>query len=435
MVSTIRIKDYGNNKETEYKEVDERNPLPVVIAGGVIGGTNGDIPVFDGNINIESVGGEPVEGVLRVELTPEQAAALTSPGTQQVAGTVTIGNQKLDVMLLNDTVNVGGKVEVTNPNLTVTLANASLPVTDNGGSLTVDGTITVGNTNLPVTFSNTSIVVSDGGEALTVKGSVALTNAAIPVTDNGGSLTVDGTVAVSNFPDPVTSVAVSNFPAPITSVAVSNFPAPVTSVSVNNQPATYPVTDNGGSLTVDGTVTTVPSGTTTVAGTVAVSNQPTVYPITDNNGSITVDGTVTIVPSGTQTVTGTVTTSPSGTQTVSSNAPSLNSGSTGLTAYRNPALLATPVQVKSGGSRIHQYHFGNPNSATVFVHIYNALSANVVVGTTVPLATYMVAANAALDGYWPNSLTYSVGITLAATTTAAGSTAPAVGVLAGIGYV
>ena len=60
-----------------------------------------------------------------------------------------------------------------------------------------------------------------------------------PITDGGGSVTVDGSVAVTNFP------------------------------------AVQPVSDNGGSLTVDGTVTAN-------AGTGP-------WPVTDNGGSLTTD--------------------------------------------------------------------------------------------------------------------------------------------------
>lgn len=61
-------------------------------------------------------------------------------------------------------------------------------------------------------------------------------NSPLPVSDNGGSLTVDGSVSVSNLP------------------------------------ASYPVTDNGGSLTVDGTVGI--SGTVPVTGTFFQATQP-----------------------------------------------------------------------------------------------------------------------------------------------------------------
>ena len=61
-------------------------------------------------------------------------------------------------------------------------------------------------------------------------------NQPVAVTDNSGSLTVDGSVSVSNFP------------------------------------ATYPVTDNAGSLTVDGSVTALPqTGNVTEASTKTIT--------------------------------------------------------------------------------------------------------------------------------------------------------------------
>lgn len=371
MSVALRIKNYEKHGELEYQEVDARNPLPVTISGGVIGGgSSGDIPVFDGRVNVESLGGVPVDGGrLQVELSAEQAAALASPDTQAISGTVQIGNQVVNVMLMNDKLAVEGTVTVGNANLDVTIKNAVLPVSDNGGSLTVDGTVTVGNENLPVTVTNPlSVEVEPGNEPLKVEQ--------------------------------------INVPA---SVAVSNFPASVTSVSVNNQPAVYPVTDNGGSITVDGTVTALPSGTQAVSGTVAATQS----------------GTWTFTPSGTQAVSGTVTT----------NAPTLTTASTALTVFRSPTVANAPVAVKTSAGRVHKYHFGNPNSAPVFVHLYNATTANVTVGTTTPLATYMVAANAALDGFWPNSDNFSTAISVAVTTTVNGATSPTAGALVNLGYV
>lgn len=209
-----------------------------------------------------------------------------------------------------------------------------------------------------------------------------------------GTQAVSGAVTVNN---PVDNVTIDG------SVTIAN---PVTTVAVSN--SSFPVTDNGGSLTVDGTVTALPSGTQAVSGTVAATQS----------------GTWSMTPSGTQSVTG----------TIAMNAPTLTAFGTAMTAYRNPAVLAAPQAVKTTNGRLHQYHIGNPNSVPVFVHLYNALIANVTVGTTAPLATYMVAANSALDGFWPNSLPYSTAITVAVTTTAAGATAPSTGVLVNFGY-
>ena len=101
-----------------------------------------------------------------------------------------------------------------------------------------------------------------------------------PVNDNGGSLTVDGTVAVSNFPatQPVSGTVTANAGTGTFQTNVTNSTLAVTqsgawSVGVNNFPAVQPVSDNGGSLTVDGTVAATQSGTwniTNITGTVSL---------------------------------------------------------------------------------------------------------------------------------------------------------------------
>jgi hypothetical protein len=60
-----------------------------------------------------------------------------------------------------------------------------------------------------------------------------------------------------------------------------------------------PVTDNGGSLTVDGSVTVVDGGgSITVDGTVAVTDGGGTITVDDGGTSLTVDGTVTVVDGG-----------------------------------------------------------------------------------------------------------------------------------------
>ena len=97
----------------------------------------------------------------------------------------------------------------------------------------------------------------------------------VQVGDNGGSLTVDGSVSVSNFP------------------------------------ATYPVTDNGGSLTVDGTVAATQSGTWTLGansgvdiGDVTINNAAgaSAVNIQDGGNSITIDATSLPLPTGASTL-------------------------------------------------------------------------------------------------------------------------------------
>jgi hypothetical protein len=75
---------------------------------------------------------------------------------------------------------------------------------------------------------------------------------------------------------------------------------PALTVTVSPNTAPVPVTDNGGSLTVDGPLTdaqlraaAVPvsdgGGSLTVDGAVSVSNFPAVQPVSDNGGSLTTD--------------------------------------------------------------------------------------------------------------------------------------------------
>ena len=85
---------------------------------------------------------------------------------------------------------------------------AAFPVTDNGGSLTVDGSVSVSNfpSSLEVTQAthddlNLNANVQQGDSDVGAANALYVrpgTGAAFPVTDNGGSLTVDGTVTVSD---------------------------------------------------------------------------------------------------------------------------------------------------------------------------------------------------------------------------------------------
>ncbi len=76
---------------------------------------------------------------------------------------------------------------------------------------------------------------------------------------------------------------------------------------VNASGAAVPVTDNGGSLTVDSGQLPASLGQTTMAASlpVALASNQSALPITDNSGSLTVDGTVAV--SGTVTISGAVT--------------------------------------------------------------------------------------------------------------------------------
>ena len=107
---------------------------------------------------------------------------------------------------------------------------------------------------------------------------------------------------------------------------------------------------------------------------------------------------------------------------------------TGLNVDRRTALSNTDVAVKASGGRVYGFHFFNPNTTDAYVQFYNALIADVVVGTTTPDITFWVPASSALDHSYNPPLSFGVAITIAATTTASGGTAPSSGLLTNVFY-
>ena len=133
----------------------------------------------------------------------------TNGGAQYVLGTVLRASAP------------GGSVETgtgTRPLRIDPTGSTAQPVTDNGGSLTVDGTVTanIGTTNglaldATLTDGTQKAIVRGGAKGATAAADVTstsvdanrqaldvnLTNTSVAVTDNGGSLTVDGTVTAN----------------------------------------------------------------------------------------------------------------------------------------------------------------------------------------------------------------------------------------------
>ena len=117
-------------------------------------------------------------------------------------------------------------------------------------------------------------------------GDVTINNTSIAVTDNGGSLTVDGTVGISGT-------------VPVT----GTFWQATQPVSISSA---VPVTDNGGSLTVDGSVS-VSNFPATQA--VSISTLPALAAGTNTIGKVDVNGTVPVSGTfwqATQPISGTV---------------------------------------------------------------------------------------------------------------------------------
>jgi len=166
---------------------------------------------------------------------------------------------------------------------------------------------TVTGTDLDVALGRVQVEFAEAGFSATIDamaqlpaalgqtnkaGSLSVTLAsnqdALPVTDNGGSLTVDGTVAVSTVTTVTAVTGITNVVHVDDNSGSLTVDGSLTSVTtVGTITNVVHVDDNSGSLTVDGSLTSV--GTvTTVTG---ITN---VVHVDDNSGSLTVDGSVSI---------------------------------------------------------------------------------------------------------------------------------------------
>ena len=117
-------------------------------------------------------------------------------------------------------------------------------------------------------------------------------------------------------------------------------------------------------------------------------------------------------------------------------------GVLGWTVSYQSALNATKAQIKGSagvfGGWLMLY---NPNTAVTFIQVFNKTSANVTVGTTapdfvIPIPGMASAAGTGAAANWESTvgIAMSTGITVAATTTATGSTNPTNAVVANFLY-
>ena len=185
----------------------------------------------------------------------------------------------------------------------------SISIDDNGSSITVDGTVTsnIGTTNglaldATLTGGTQKAIVRGGAKGTTTAADVTSTNVsadrqALDVYIQGGASS--GTEYTEGDIDAtITGQALLWEDTSDTLRAVSAAkPLPISgTVTANAGTGPWPVTDNGGSLTVDGTVTaTLPANSGVDIGDVTVNNAAgaAAVNIQDGGNSITVDGTVT----------------------------------------------------------------------------------------------------------------------------------------------
>lgn len=97
----------------------------------------------------------------------------------------------------------------------------------------------------------------------------------------------------------------------------------------------------------------------------------------------------------------------------------------GWSVNSQTALSNTKVAVKASAGSFGGYMLYNPNAAVAYVQVFDVASASVTLGTTAPTYVITVPPAAGANLEFSLGIAHATAITLAATTTATGSTAPA----------
>lgn len=95
----------------------------------------------------------------------------------------------------------------------------------------------------------------------------------------------------------------------------------------------------------------------------------------------------------------------------------------------------TVTQVKGSSGRIHKLVIYNPNTSIVWLQIFNAVPANVTLGTTTPLQSYPILASGVFEDFFEFGDAHNTAISIAVTTTVTGATAPTNGIVVNLGYI
>lgn len=115
--------------------------------------------------------------------------------------------------------------------------------------------------------------------------------------------------------------------------------------------------------------------------------------------------------------------------------PAASATVTGLSVSKTDAQTATVTAVKAGSGRVYGYHIQNPNETDAYLHFYNIASGSVTVGSSTRTRTLWIPAGGAIDTVFTVPISFSTAISIAATTTITGSTAPSTGLLVNIDYI
>lgn len=343
--ANARIKDAVDTSGTSTVSGEVSSDMRV--GGSAVSNAN-PVPMSDGGGSIS------VDGTFWQATQPVSAASLPLPTGAATETTLAAVSGKLPATL-------GQKTNGNSLAVTIASDQTAIPVSDGGGSLTIDATAlplpTGAATSALQTAGNSSLSSIDGktpalGQAAMAASApvvIASNQSTVPVSI-ASSVPVTGPLTDAQLRATPVPVSATTLPLPTgaateTTLSAINTKTPAlgqttmassTPVTIASNQTALPVTDNGGSLTIDGTVAATQSGTWNIANvsgtvslptgastaalqttgntslssidtktpalgqTVMASSTPVVIasnqtgvPVVDGGGSLTVDGTVT----------------------------------------------------------------------------------------------------------------------------------------------
>lgn len=304
--------------------------------------------------------------------------------------------------------------------------NTPLPSGTNAlGSVTLGaGSAVVGHVINDASSAVIGHVIVDSGTL----GSVTI--ASQPIGVSGSSLTTALQGSVPSGANAIGSVTIGSGANVIGHVIVDS--GTLGSVTIASQP----IAVSGASLTA-ALQGPVPSGTNTIGSvTIGASSAVIGHVINDASsaviGHVIVDsgtlGSVTIASqpigvSGASLTTALQGAVPSGTNTIG-NITLVPATSGGLSTAQGSIKTASTT-VKASAGQVYGWYVYNGNAATSYLQFFNAASANVTAGTTVPFMSIGLGASAAANVFTEQGIAFSTAITIAATTGVSTSGAPA----------
>lgn len=106
-----------------------------------------------------------------------------------------------------------------------------------------------------------------------------------------------------------------------------------------------------------------------------------------------------------------------------------------VNTHRDTDVDNTAQAMLASAGYLDWTHVHNPNGETAFFHVYDALAADVTVGTTAPKQSYWVPANGSFDlPLGQKRMYFRTGITYAATKAITGNDDPTTGLILNAWY-